>query len=83
MSSRTPEQFLAELHPIFQEVLDDPNLEITLESSARNTPNWDSLAHIDLIELIEQHFKVRFALGELQDLKNVGDLIAVLTAKTA
>jgi acyl carrier protein len=28
--------------------------------------------------MIERRYKVRFALGELQDLKNVGDLLDLL-----
>ena len=46
-----------------------------------NTPNWDSLAHIDLIEMVERHFKVKFGLGELQDLKEVGDLVDLILEK--
>ena len=82
MSNLTPAQILAELQPIFREVLEDPKLVIALDSNASTTPNWDSLAHIDLIEMIEQQFKVKFALGELQDLKNVGDLVSLLAQKT-
>ena len=82
MSKLTPEQILAELQPIFREVLEDPRLVVDMHSNASTTPNWDSLAHIDLIEMIEQQFKVKFALGELQDLKNVGDLVTLLAQKS-
>jgi acyl carrier protein len=50
-------------------------------SNAMNTPNWDSLAHIDIIEMVERHFKVKFGLGELQDLKEVGDLVDLILEK--
>ena len=83
MSSLTPEGVLAELQPIFQEVLNQPDLQVTRESSAYNTTNWDSLGHIELIEMVERHFKIRFALGELQDLKEVGDLVDLVIEKTA
>jgi acyl carrier protein len=39
------------------------------------------LAHIELIEMVESHFKVRFGLGELQDLKEVGDLVDLIIEK--
>jgi acyl carrier protein len=32
--------------------------------------------------MVERHFKVKFALGELQDLKEVGDLVALIIEKT-
>jgi acyl carrier protein len=81
MSSPTPAEILTELQPIFEEILDEPGLRVTFNSSALNTPNWDSLAHIDIIEMVERHFKVKFALTELQDLKEVGDLVALVIKK--
>lgn len=82
MPDRAPDEILAELQPIFQEALDEPNLTITLQSNASNTRNWDSLAHIDIIEMVERRFHVKFALGELQDLEEVGDLVALIIEKT-
>jgi hypothetical protein len=38
----------------------------------------ESLFIINLVMMIERRYKVRFALGELQDLKNVGDLLDLL-----
>ena len=81
MSNYTSDEVLAELQPIFQEALNSPKLIVTLNSNALNTANWDSLAHIELIEMVERHFKVKFALGELQDLKEVGDLVDLVIEK--
>ncbi len=83
MPELSPTAVLAELQPIFQEALNEPGLTVTRASNAMNTPNWDSLAHIELIEMVESHFKVRFALGELQDLKEVGDLVDLIVEKAA
>jgi len=81
MAALTADKVLAELQPIFEEALDEPGLSVTRESNATNTPNWDSLAYISIIEMVSHHFKVRFALAELQDLKNVGDLVDLVVAK--
>ena len=83
MPSLSKEEVLTELQPIFREALDLPELTVTRSSNALNTPNWDSLAHIELIEMVESHFKVRFGLGELQDLKEVGDLVDLTVEKAA
>ncbi len=72
---------LEHLQLIFRDVLDDQGLIINRESNARSVEGWDSLAHINLIASIEQEFHVRFALGELQDLKNVGDMIDLIERK--
>jgi acyl carrier protein len=82
MPDLAPDSVLAELQPIFQEALDNPALTVTRSSSARDTPNWDSLAHIEIIDMVERRFKVRFDLGEVQDLQTVGDLVD-LTIKSA
>jgi acyl carrier protein len=72
---------LERLQPIFHDILDNPGLVITRDSSALNVDGWDSLAHINLISAVEQEFRVRFALGELADLKNVGDMIDLMEHK--
>jgi acyl carrier protein len=77
------EAILAELQPLFQDVLDQPDLVITRESNAKNVEDWDSLAHVNLVTAIQNRFKVKFALGELQQLKNVGDMIDLLQTKLA
>jgi acyl carrier protein len=79
----TAEGVLQELQPIFEGVLDEPGLRVTLDSSAWNTPNWDSLAHIDLIETVERHWKIKFSLTELQTLKGVGDLVDLILVKAS
>jgi acyl carrier protein len=75
------DEILARLQPIFRDVLDDPSLVVTAESSARTIEQWDSLAHISIVSAIEQEFKVRFALGELETLNNVGEMIGLMEKK--
>ncbi len=74
---------LEELQSIFRDILDQPDLVLTPESNANNVEDWDSLAHINLVSAIEKHYKIKFALGELQELKNVGDMIELIKAKLA
>jgi acyl carrier protein len=64
-----------------REVLEIPNLNVTFETSAAEVDEWDSMTHIQIIASIEAKFKVRFALGELQALKNVGDMIGLIEKK--
>jgi len=72
---------LAELQPIFRDVLDNPDLCITPGSNASNVAGWDSLAHINLVSAVEQQFNIRFELGELEELKNVGEMIDLMERK--
>jgi acyl carrier protein len=75
------EAVIRELDPIFQDILDQPDLRLTPESNASNVEGWDSLAHVNLVMAIEQQMRVRFALGELQALKNVGEMADLIIKK--
>ncbi len=75
------EQTLETLTKIIQDVLELPGLTLTMETSAADVDEWDSMTHIQIIASIEAHYKIRFALGELQSLKNVGDMIQLIQKK--
>lgn len=79
----TSEAILADLQEVFRDILDQPDLVLTRESNANTVEDWDSFAHINLVMSIEQRFKIKFALGELQVLKNVGDMIDLIEGKLA
>jgi acyl carrier protein len=74
---------LAELQPIFRDIFDRADLTVGRETDAQSIDGWDSLAHINLVSSIEQEFGIRIALGELQDLKNVGDMVDLINRKLA
>lgn len=74
---------LAELQEIFRDVLDQPDLVITRDSNASTVEDWDSLSHLNLVMAIQQRYKIKFALGELQDLKDVGGMIDLMEEKLA
>lgn len=72
---------LAQLQPIFKDIFNVDDLVVTRDSNASTIDGWDSLAHINLVSAIEQEFHIRFALGELESLKNVGDMIDLIEKK--
>ena len=71
------------LETIFRDVFDDSELKITPQLTANDVPGWDSLTNINLIFAIEREFKIKFALGEIQDLKNVSEMIVLIEKKRA
>jgi acyl carrier protein len=79
----TENNILGRVQDVLRDVLQQPNLIITRESSAASVKGWDSLAHVDFIWNVQHEFSVRFALGELQDLKNVGHLVDLVAQKVA
>jgi acyl carrier protein len=74
-------QILEDVTKIIRDVLELPDLNIKLDTSAEDVDEWDSMTHMQLIAAIEDKYKIRFALGELQTLKNVGDMIQMIRSK--
>jgi acyl carrier protein len=73
---------MTRLEPIFREVFDQPDLKITDTMTAKDVPGWDSLTNINLIFAIEREFKIKFALGEIQELNNVGEMATLIEGKS-
>lgn len=72
---------LDRLQRLFRDVLDDPKLELTLESDAASIEGYDSMAHINVISAVEQEFGVRFELDDILGLRDTGDLVALIERK--
>ena len=76
------EESLADkLTSILRDEFDDPSLVLRPDMTAADVENWDSLTHINLITAIERTWKVRFTTAEVMSLKNVGDLLRLITKK--
>ena len=73
------------MQELFQEVFDDPDLEISDELTADDVELWDSLEHINLIIATENRFKIKFTTAEMSRLKehdqNVGSFIQMIESK--
>ncbi len=74
-------EILDRLQPIFRDVFENNSLTVGRDSSAMTVDGWDSLAHVNLIAAVEEAFGVRFALGELEELQNVGDMVDLIRRK--
>ena len=72
---------MEKVQEIFRDILDLEDLILDGKTSADDLEEWDSLAHINIIIAIELEFKTKFALGEIQELKNVGDMIELIKSK--
>jgi acyl carrier protein len=66
---------------IFQEIFSNSSLVLSESLSANDVDNWDSLTHMILITEIETKFNIKFKLKELNKMKNVGDLVGIISIK--
>ena len=66
---------------IFRDIFDIEDLIINNQTNADEIEDWDSLNHILLVSSIEKEFKIKFALGELVEIKDVGSMIDMMIEK--
>jgi len=70
---------IAEIQGVFRDVFDDESIVISRETTAADVEQWDSLMHVTLMVHLERKFGVRFSSSEVSDLKNVGELVDLVT----
>lgn len=75
------EEVFNKVQDIFRDIFDEDDLIINDATNSDEIEDWDSLNHINLVSAIEKEFKIRFALGELQSLKDVGAMINLMMDK--
>jgi len=71
----------ARVSKVFSEVLGVAADTITDDTSPDNTPQWDSMAAMNLVVAIEDEFDVRLSTAEIVSMRNVAIVKKVLAAK--
>ena len=66
------------LDRVFQDVFDDDTLHVTPKTTADDIEDWDSLEHITLISAVEREFRIKFKMGEISSMKNVGEMASII-----
>ena len=79
----TREKIFEELNIIFRNNFDDESIVLTDETSASDIEDWDSLEQINLIVAIQDKFRVKFNIEEVNSMKNIGEMIDYIIKKTA
>ena len=75
------DQILGQITEVMRDLFDEYDGPITRDTSARDVPQWDSLAHVQLMVMVEQALRVKFTTGEIQGLSSLGDLIDLVERK--
>lgn len=65
----------------FRTVFELDDLELSPTTSADDIELWDSVAHISLIFAIEDEFGIQFSSRELEAMRNVGDMQAIISER--
>ena len=71
----------ARLNKVFRDVFDDDSITVNPKTTANDIEDWDSLEHITLINAVEREFKMKFRMGEISAMKNVGEMVGIVAAR--
>lgn len=71
-------QVYERLNDVFRDVFDDEDIEVDASTVADDIEDWDSMMHITLIGAVEDEFGVRFKMGEVSTMKNVGEMVKII-----
>ena len=73
------------LKGILEDVLDQEVEELRDDMTAADFPDWDSLAHLNIVIAVEKAMHIRFAAAEISRLKqpgqNIGTFLGLVAQK--
>jgi acyl carrier protein len=77
----TEPELYAGLNEIFRQVLDDDSIDLKPTMTADDVDGWDSMNHIFIVVEIEKRYGIKFQAAEMEELKDVGELAALVREK--
>lgn len=77
----TREEVFERLNKVFRDVFDDDDITVTEITTSADIDDWDSLEHINLVAAVEQEFGMKFTMGQVVTMKNVGEMVDIILQK--
>lgn len=74
----TREAIYEKLNEVFQDIFDDETITVCDATTADDIEDWDSLEHINLVVAVEKKFGIKFNMGEVNEFKNVGEMVDII-----
>ena len=75
------EEVYERLNEVFRDVFDEEDITVNDETTSNDIDGWDSLEHINLVNAVEQEFGVKFDMGQIVSMKNVGEMVNIIMAQ--
>ena len=74
-------EIFEKLTDIFRDVVDNDEIVLEENTTAEDIEEWDSLAHVQLIERIESVFGLKFSAKEMMSWEDVGEFVDSIAEK--
>lgn len=76
------EEVYERLTQVFWDVFDNEDITINDTTTADDIDEWDSMEYINLIMAVEEEFLIKFTMGQVNGMKNVGQMVDLIIEKT-
>ena len=74
-------EILAKLQDIYRDILDNDEIILEGETTADDIEEWDSLAHVQIVNEVEKQFGIKFTSYEITSWIDVADLVDCIDSK--
>ena len=74
-------EIIPRLNSVFRDIFGDDSISVSANTTSADIEYWDSLAHITLMDAVENEFGLRFKMREVSSMKNVGDMINLIAER--
>ena len=77
----TEHELYDSLTALFSEIFLRDDIALAATTTAADIDGWDSFKQIEIVMAVEERFGIRLLTREIDSLKQVGDLVAVIDSK--
>ena len=78
----TEEKIYEKMTELFHDLFSDDSIVLSAGITAADIEGWDSFNHLSVIVAVETQFGIKMTTREIDNLKNVGDIVTVIREKT-
>ncbi len=72
----------AGLNELFHELFADDDIVLTPQTTAKDIDGWDSFNNLNIMVAVETRFGIKMTSTEVENLKNIGDLVKIVMARS-
>lgn len=77
----TKQEILDKITPIFHEVFNDNDLDVTMDLTSDEIDEWSSISQTLMVTEIEKAFDIVFKLREVADMDTVENIVEMIARK--
>ena len=71
----TRENILEQIQDIVRTRLSNSFINMEESTTASDVDGWNSLVHMEILNDIEEHFKIKFSYQEIMNIETVGNIV--------